>query len=106
MRDLRVAFTGPLLSPQRIERWAHPNSLNLPFTELIRANQLIPKEELKGIFAKLEIKDQHVTLSCGSGLTACILALGAHVSGYQNLSVYDGSWSEWGQPSELPVVMD
>ncbi|VXD20583.1 sulfurtransferase [Marinoscillum sp. 108] len=107
--DARSAarFHGTAPEPRRGLRGGHiPNSLNLPFTELIRANQLIPKEELKGIFEKLEIKDQHVTLSCGSGLTACILALGAHVSGYQNLSVYDGSWSEWGQPSDLPVVTD
>ena len=33
---------------------------------------------------------------CGSGITACVLALGAELSGYKNISVYDGSWTEYG----------
>ena len=41
--------------------------------------------------------------SCGTGITACVLALGAHVSGYTNISVYDGSWTEWGSLEELPI---
>ncbi|MEQ8580163.1 MAG: sulfurtransferase [Marinoscillum sp.] len=107
--DARSAgrFHGTAPEPRRGLRGGHiPNSLNLPFTELIRERKLLPLPELKVLFENLEIKSQQVTLSCGSGLTACILALGAHLSGYQNLSVYDGSWSEWGQHSDLPVATD
>ena len=41
-------------------------------------------------------KENAIIFSCGSGITACILALGAHIIGYSNISVYDGSWTEWG----------
>ena len=41
--------------------------------------------------------------SCGSGITACILALGATIVGYKDISVYDGSWTEWGSLSHLPI---
>lgn len=43
------------------------------------------------------------TLSCGSGLTACILALGLDTLGHRDWRVYDGSWDEWGRNKELPV---
>jgi thiosulfate/3-mercaptopyruvate sulfurtransferase len=41
--------------------------------------------------------------SCGSGITACVLALGAAVVGNKNMSVYDGSWTEWGSLHHLPI---
>jgi thiosulfate/3-mercaptopyruvate sulfurtransferase len=44
------------------------------------------------------------TLTCGSGLTACILALGLHLLGKDDWKVYDGSWDEWGRKAELPVA--
>ncbi len=81
-----------------------PNSICLPFTQLVHQGHLLPKKELVAILETLvPSKSQHLQLSCGSGLTACILALAAKEAGYNSIAVYDGSWSEWGQPSELPV---
>jgi thiosulfate/3-mercaptopyruvate sulfurtransferase len=74
-----------------------PNSVNLPFENLINKEGLLkPQAELKKIFQPLAETNQALTFSCGSGITACVLAFGAELAGYDNLSVYDGSWTEWG----------
>ena len=73
-----------------------PNSVNLPFEDLLEDNQFISENEIKATFQTLAKTDDRIIFSCGSGLTACVLALGATMAGYKNLSVYDGSWTEWG----------
>lgn len=74
-----------------------PNSENLPFENLINNQGLLKSEaELKKLFLPLAKTNQDIIFSCGSGITACVLALGAELVGYKNLSVYDGSWTEWG----------
>jgi thiosulfate/3-mercaptopyruvate sulfurtransferase len=44
-----------------------------------------------------------VIASCGSGVTACSLLLALDVIGVPGAALYDGSWSEWGQRTDLPV---
>lgn len=74
-----------------------PNSKNLPYTYLFDRYCLKPKKELEQIFKTL-IEERHdkIIFSCGSGITACILALAAELAGITNLSIYDGSWTEYG----------
>ncbi|AUC81528.1 sulfurtransferase [Lacinutrix sp. Bg11-31] len=72
-----------------------PSSSNLPFNKVLDENKLKPKKELQTVFKNLAKKDQHLVFSCGSGITASVLALAATVAGYNN-SVYDGSWTEYG----------
>lgn len=73
-----------------------PNSVNVPFTDLLDDGELKPKEDLEKVLNEQANKEDTIIFSCGSGITACILALGANISGYKNISVYDGSWTEWG----------
>ncbi|MEJ2113344.1 MAG: sulfurtransferase [Flavobacteriaceae bacterium] len=73
-----------------------PNSINLPYTSLLNNGCIKDEEEIKKIFKALVKKDSQLTFSCGSGITACVLALGAKMAGYHDISVYDGSWTEWG----------
>lgn len=73
-----------------------PNSVNLPFTDLLENGVLKSKKDLAKAFYMVANKNDDIIFSCGSGLTACVLALGAEISGYKNISVYDGSWTEWG----------
>jgi len=73
-----------------------PNSVNIPFEDLLVEQKFKNKDELKAIFKRFAKQEDNLTFSCGSGITACVLALGAEMAGYKNLSVYDGSWTEWG----------
>ncbi|NJX15408.1 sulfurtransferase [Tamlana crocina] len=74
-----------------------PNSVNLPYTDLLDNGLLKPKKDLEKAFSNLaKGKETAIVFSCGSGITACVLALGAEVAGYKNKAVYDGSWTEWG----------
>jgi len=73
-----------------------PNSVNIPFEDLLRYSHFRSTKELKTVFSKVANYQDNMTFSCGSGITACVLALGAEMAGYKNISVYDGSWTEWG----------
>ena len=84
-----------------------PHSLNLYWADLLDAGsrRLLPVEQLHERFSKAGILwDKPVTATCGSGLTACILALGLHLCGKDDWKVYDGSWDEWGRRQDLPVA--
>ena len=79
-----------------------PKSVSLPYSELLKENQL-KKDELISVFKEINPNNKSLIFSCGSGITACVLALGAEVSGNKNYAVYDGSWTEWGSKLELPI---
>lgn len=99
----RGRFHGTEPEPRPGLRGGHmPGATNLPFTELLRDGRMRPVTELEGLFPD----DDRLVFSCGSGLTACILALGAELTGREGLQVYDGSWSEWGLPDGPEVVLD
>jgi thiosulfate/3-mercaptopyruvate sulfurtransferase len=86
-----------------------PNSLNLYWANLLDTDSrtLLPADVIRERIAAAGITgDKPVALTCGSGLTACILALGLHLTGNDNWRVYDGSWDEWGRNQELPVASD
>lgn len=101
----RERFAGTGAEPRPGLRPGHmPGALNLPFGEIQRDGRMLPADELRASFGTLAGERQRLVVSCGSGVTACVLALGAELAGYGEVSVYDGSWSEWGRPSELPVV--
>ncbi len=82
-----------------------PGSHNLPSAELVQADgTLKPAVELRSLFETAGIDlSRPVITTCGSGVSACILALGLAVLGHRQTSVYDGSWSEWGAVKGMPV---
>jgi thiosulfate/3-mercaptopyruvate sulfurtransferase len=108
--DARTAgrFAGTEVDRYPGARPGHiPNSLNVYWADLLNTNtrELLPLNEMRDRLTKAGFNfTKPATLTCGSGLTACILALGLHLLGKDDWKVYDGSWDEWGRRAELPVA--
>jgi thiosulfate/3-mercaptopyruvate sulfurtransferase len=96
-------FMGLVDEPREGLRVGHiPNSKNIPYSNLL-VNGKFKNTDFQKIFKELVPKNDQVIFTCGSGITACILALAAEMTGIDNLSVYDGSWTEWGSLHQLPI---
>ncbi|PQJ23307.1 sulfurtransferase [Tenacibaculum sp. SG-28] len=97
-------FNATIPEPRPGLRGGHiPTSINLPYTELLVNGKMKTEVELQTLFSNYSSPSEPVIFSCGSGITACILALGASVVGIENYSVYDGSWTEWASNKDLPI---
>lgn len=107
--DARSAtrFAGTEPEPRPNCRPGHiPGSLNLPFDHLVdpQSKTVLPANCLHARFTKAGIDlDRPVVTSCGSGVTACVLALGLHLLGKNDVAIYDGSWSDWGTNADTPI---
>jgi thiosulfate/3-mercaptopyruvate sulfurtransferase len=128
--DARPAgrFRGAEPEPRAHLRRGHmPGALNVPFPTLLEGGKdgglsgarLKTPEGLRAAFAAAGVDvdalapakgvgagKSNVVCSCGSGLTACIVALGLHEAtrGKVDAAVYDGSWCEWGAREDTPIV--
>lgn len=108
--DARPAdrFRGEAAEPRPGVRKGHiPGSLNLPYRQLLTAQgTMLPPEQLEQVFAKAGVDfSRPIVNTCGSGVTAAVLALAEAVLGYDDVGMYDGSWAEWGaETSGLPVA--
>lgn len=100
-------FMGREAEPRPGLRPGHmPSAVNMPFSVVQQQGQMRDRGELAALFAsKVRTGSSTLILTCGSGVTACILALAGTLAGYSDLTVYDGSWSEWGLPSSHPVSL-
>ncbi|KAB2941063.1 MAG: 3-mercaptopyruvate sulfurtransferase [Hyphomicrobium sp.] len=106
--DARPAgrFEGKEPEPRPGLRSGHlPGSRNVPSQTLINADGTLKSESaLANIFSEAGIDPKlPVITTCGSGVTASILALALAVLGQTNAAVYDGSWAEWGADNGLPI---
>ncbi len=107
--DARAAarFRGDAPEPREGLRAGHiPGSKNVPFTDLLNANQTMKSpEQTRAVFEAAGVDlSRPVITTCGSGVTATVLALALERLGKSDWSVYDGSWAEWGQFATLPVA--
>ena len=100
-------FAGRDPEPRAGLRIGHmPGATNVPFVEVLDAERRMKaRDDLQAVFAAAGV-DTHkpVVCTCGSGVTAAVLALALARLGRWDAAVYDGSWAEWGGRDDTPVV--
>jgi len=109
--DARAAgrFSGAEPEPRAGMRSGHiPGSLSVPFTSLLAEDRtVLPAGQLKSKLGAVGVQPgDRMAATCGSGVTACVLALGCYLLGNESVAVYDGSWSEWGGRQDTPIDRD
>ncbi|MET0363153.1 MAG: 3-mercaptopyruvate sulfurtransferase [Sphingobium sp.] len=98
-------FTGEEPEPRGDLASGHmPGARNLPYSRLFEADGTWKRgDALKAEFVAAGVDlDRPLITTCGSGITAAILLFGAALLGKTDVSLYDGSWSEWGADPALP----
>lgn len=106
--DARAAerFAGSAPEPRPGIRGGHiPGSLNLPFADLVTPRgTVLPPDALRRKLDAIGVDlARPIVVTCGSGTTACSIALALELLGAPEVAVYDGSWTEWGGRAETPV---
>ena len=99
-------FAGQAPEPRPGLRSGHiPGAHNLPYAMLINKDGTLKSAaEIERLFEEAGVDlSKPVVTSCGSGITAGVLALGLAQIGHRKTAVYDGSWSEWGADQSLPI---
>jgi thiosulfate/3-mercaptopyruvate sulfurtransferase len=108
--DARSAgrFSGTEAEPRKGLRSGHmPGARNVPFTEIVENGRLASPDTIAAAFKKGGVDtDKPIITSCGSGVTAVVLALGLDAIGKKVPRIYDGSWTEWASRADLPVEKD
>lgn len=100
-------FSGTQPEPREGLASGHiPGSINLPHSVLIAADgRLKDRSELERIFeAAGGLNSNRLVASCGSGVSAAVIALAAATIGKWSMAVYDGSWTEWANDPQLPIA--
>jgi len=96
--DARSAdrFNGLVPESRKGLRSGHiPNSINIPYQEVLTDGKFKSVAKLKDIFKNIPQK-KSLVFSCGSGVTACVVLLAAQQVIENKMAIYDGSWTEWG----------
>jgi len=105
--DARSAsrFNGTEQEPRPGTKAGHmPGSINIHYSSLAKDGRFKSAEELRQLFGDKHVNlEQPMTTTCGSGITAAVLALGLEILGAKRVSLYDGSWAEYGSRPDAVI---
>ena len=94
-------FEGKVAEPRKgLRSGSIKNSFCLPFNELINDDHtFVNKDKISKRFKSLNFDySKNLVFSCGSGVTASVLALAYSIINDKYMpTIYDGSWSEYGK---------
>lgn len=95
-------FDGTEQEPRKnLQSGRIPNSMNLPYNHLFDRGRFKSRSELKEIFEKRVERSDKIVYTCGSGMTACIVLLAGRIALYDDMYLYDGSWTEYATKQNL-----
>lgn len=103
-------FEGSAPEPRPGLRSGHiPGSRSLFFKQLLEEETptFLSADNLETVFRTAGVNtdpQKPIIATCGSGVTAAVIALGLFQLGHQGVAIYDGSWSEWGLEKALPIA--
>jgi thiosulfate/3-mercaptopyruvate sulfurtransferase len=100
-------FRGEVPEPRAGLRSGHmPGALNVPFGGLLNPDGTMKApSDLRAAFEAVGTDlDGPIVTSCGSGVSASVLALALARLGRKDVAVYDGSWTEWAGRADTPIV--
>ncbi len=97
-------FNGTAKEPRQYLKSGHiPNSINIPFQEVLEDGKFKTVEQIKKVFDTSCNTSQDLVFSCGSGITACIIMLAYELAFKENRYLFDGSWTEWAERQNLKI---
>jgi thiosulfate/3-mercaptopyruvate sulfurtransferase len=106
--DARAAdrFSGAAPEPRVGLRRGHmPGARNVPWSALVTGGALHEPEVLKEAFVEAGVDlVRPIITTCGSGVSAALLALALTRIGRDDVALYDGSWAEWGALEDAPIA--
>jgi len=98
-------FDGIAPEPRKhLQSGKIPNSINIPYQDVLKDGKFRPHQELKKIFEEQATPNKELVFTCGSGMTACIVLLASEIAYKSNQYLYDGSWTEYAERNEKFVV--
>ena len=98
-------FTGTAPEPRPTISSGHmPGATSTPYTDLVEEGRLKSPEQLRHLFAEKNVDlNQPITTTCGSGVTAAVVSLALEIAGAKDVTLYDGSWSEYAQHPDAVI---